>query len=212
VSGVGLHDSEGKLSSTLRRVSATLSTETVSLRQILESIGEQGMLLVCAVLTLPFLIPVSIPGVSTVFGLAIVLLAVSITLNRVPWLPRRILDRQLEAPALRRTFERASTLVARIERLVKPRLDFVAATRGSRVIHGGGLILGGLLLMVPFGFVPFSNTLPGIAILLLSLGLLERDGLLLVAGHLMNVATVAYFATLVVGAITAGRGLAGLIG
>ena len=212
VTSVPLHDTEGKLSATLRSVSATLSTPTVSLRQILETIGEQGLLLVCAVLTLPFLIPVSIPGVSTVFGLAIVLLAVAITLNRVPWLPRRILDRQLEAPALRRTFDRASAIVARVERLVKPRLDFVSATRGLRVIHGCGLIVGGLLLMVPFGFVPFSNTLPGIAILLLALGLLELDGVLLIAGHLMNVATVVYFATLVVGAIAAGRGLAGLIG
>jgi hypothetical protein len=66
--------------------------------------------------------------------------------------------------------------------------------------------------MVPFGFVPFSNTLPGIAILLLALGLLELDGMLLIAGHLMNVVTVVYFTTLVVGAIAAGRGLAGLMG
>jgi len=212
MSGVQLHDSKGKLSDSLRGLSVSLSAETVSLRQILETIGEQGMLLVCAVLTLPFLIPVSIPGVSTVFGFAIVLLAVSITLNRVPWLPRRILDRQLPGPALRQTFERASGIVARLEGLVKPRLGFVAATPGAHVIHGCALMLGGLLLMVPFGFVPFSNTLPGIAILALALGLLELDGLLLVAGHLMNVVTVLYFATLVVGATTAGRGLVSLIG
>ena len=45
------------------------------------------MLLVCVFLTLPFLLPVSIPGVSTVFGLAIILIGVGVTLNRVPWLP-----------------------------------------------------------------------------------------------------------------------------
>jgi hypothetical protein len=103
-------------------------------------------------------------------------------------------------------------VVARIERLVKPRLGFAAATPGARVLHGCGLILGGVLLMAPFGLVPFSNTLPGIAILLLALGLLERDGLLLIAGHLMNVATTIYFATLIAGAIAAGRGLAGWMG
>ena len=212
MTGVRLHDSPGRLSVTLREVSAALSAETISLRQLLDLIGEEGMLLVCAVLTLPFLIPVSIPGVSTVFGLAIVLFSIGITVNRVPWLPRQILDRQLPAPALRQTFQKASGVVTRIEGIVRPRLLAVSGTPGARILHGAGLILGGLLLMVPFGFVPFSNTLPGIAILLLAVGLLERDGLLLVGGHLMNVATIVYFGTLVAGAVAAGRGLAGLIG
>jgi hypothetical protein len=212
MSGVKIHDSPGRLSVTLREVSSALSGETISLRQLLDLIGEEGMLLVCAVLTLPFLIPVSIPGVSTVFGLAIVLFAVGITINRVPWLPRQILDRQLPAPALRQTFEKASGVVTRIEGVVRPRLGVVAGTPGARIVHGCGLLLGGLLLMVPFGFVPFSNTLPAIAILLLALGLLERDGWLLIGGHLMNVATIVYFSTLVAGAVAAGRGLAGLMG
>jgi hypothetical protein len=212
MSGVHLHDSPGRLSVTLREVSAALSSETISLRQLLGLIGEEGMLLVCAVLTLPFLIPVSIPGVSTVFGLAIVLFSIGITINRVPWLPRQILDRQLPAPALRQTFEKASGVVTRIEGIVRPRLLVVSGTPGVRVLHGAGLVLGGLLLMVPFGFVPFSNTLPAIAILLLALGLLERDGWLIVGGHLMNVATIIYFGSLVAGAVAAGRGLAGLMG
>jgi hypothetical protein len=212
MSGVHLHDSPGRLSVTLRDVSAALSSETISLRQLLGLIGEEGMLLVCAVLTLPFLIPVSIPGVSTVFGLAIVLFSIGITINRVPWLPRQILDRQLPAPALRQTFEKASGVVTRIEGIVRPRLLVVSGTPGVRVLHGAGLVLGGLLLMVPFGFVPFSNTLPAIAILLLALGLLERDGWLIVGGHLMNVATIIYFGSLVAGAVAAGRGLAGLMG
>lgn len=203
---------EGRLSVTLRNVSASLQGSTVSLRQMLELIGEEGMLLVCAVLTLPFLIPVSIPGVSTVFGLAIVLFSFGVAVNRVPWLPRQILDRQLPAASLRQTFDKASGVVARIERVVRPRLEFVAATPGARLLHGGGLVLGGVLLMMPFGFVPFSNTLPGIAILLLALGMLERDGLLLIGGHLMNVATIIYFGVLIAGAVAAGRGLAGLMG
>ena len=63
-----------------------------------------------------------------------------------------------------------------------------------------------------FGFVPFSNTLPAIAILLLAAGLLGRDGWLVIAGHLMNVATIVYFSVLLAGALAAGRGLAGIVG
>ena len=77
------------------------------MRDLLELIGEQGMLLVCVFLTLPFLLPVSIPGVSTVFGLAIILIGVGVTLNRVPWLPRRILDRPLSTAPIKHAFDKA---------------------------------------------------------------------------------------------------------
>ena len=60
--------------------------------------------------------------------------------------------------------------------------------------------------------VPFSNTLPAVAILFLSLGMLERDGLLIVAGYLMNVATIFYFGALAIGAVLAGQGMLSLIG
>ena len=205
-------DSSGQLSETLRGLAAALTGDTISLRDLLKVIGEQGMLIVCAVLTLPFLIPVSIPGVSTVFGSAIVLFSIGITVNRVPWLPARILDRALPTAKLREAFERSARMVSRIEGLVRPRWEFVSRTSALRVVHGVGLILGGVLLMVPFGFVPFSNTLPALAILFLSLGLLERDGWLLVAGHVMNVATIVYFSVLVAGALAAGQGLLGLMG
>ena len=46
------------------------------------------------------------------------------------------------------------------------------------------LLLAGLLLMAPLGLVPFSNTLPALGVLFLSLGILERDGLFIVGdGH-----------------------------
>ena len=66
--------------------------------------------------------------------------------------------------------------------------------------------------MFPLGLVPFSNTLPAVAILFLSLGMLERDGLLIVAGYLMNVATIFYFGALAIGALLAGRSMLSLIG
>ena len=102
---IKISDSSGQLSDTLRGLAAALTGDSISLRELLTVIGEQGMLMVCAVLTLPFLIPVSIPGVSTVFGSAIVLFSIGITINRVPWLPARILDRGLPTAKLREAFE-----------------------------------------------------------------------------------------------------------
>jgi hypothetical protein len=64
-------------------------------------------------------------------------------------------------------------------------------------VNNIAFIYGALLLMAPFGFVPFSNTLPGIALLFLAIGLLQRDGLCILFGHLMNLATTIYFTVLI---------------
>jgi hypothetical protein len=211
MTGVAIHDSSGKLSKVLLDVIDNLRAETVTLRELLGLIGEQGMLLACALLSLPFLIPVSIPGVSTVFGLAIILLGVSVTLNRVPWLPRKILDRPLPTAPLQKAFQAQARMVARAERLIRPRLTALTATSALNLVHGLALLLAGLLLMAPLGLVPFSNTLPALGVLFLSLGILERDGLFIVGGYLMNLATIVYFVALAVGAYKAGQGLFGFI-
>ena len=60
-------------------------------------------------------------------------------------------------------------------------------------------------LMAPLGLIPFSNTLPGIAILLLAAGISQRDGLVVLAGHVMVVLTIVYFAGLALLAYGAGQ-------
>lgn len=99
-------DTQRSLSDTLNGMIASIRGETITLRELMTEIGEQGFLLLCALLTLPFLLPVSIPGVSTVFGAAIILISVSITLNRLPWVPRRILDRKIETEKLVPTLQK----------------------------------------------------------------------------------------------------------
>ena len=212
MASVEFHNAASKLSTTLLGVSGSLPAGKVSLRDLLELIGEQGMLLVCVFLTLPFLLPVSIPVVSTVFGLAIILIGVGVTLNRVPWLPRRILDRPLSTAPIKQAFDKGARFVTRFERMVRPRWLFLTRTVAGHIVHGLALVLAGVLLMFPLGLVPFSNTLPAVAILFLSLGMLERDGLLIVAGYLMNVATIFYFGALAIGAVLAGQGMLSLIG
>src|SRR5690606_40876837 len=115
-------DTRTSLGETLSRAIDGIQGESVTLRNLMTAIGEQGLLVLCAIATLPFLIPVSIPGVSTVFGAAIVLLAVAITSNRMPWLPRKILDRELDAQKLLPALRKGVSIVARIDAWDRPRL------------------------------------------------------------------------------------------
>lgn len=205
-------DTKKSLHATLSEAIDRIDGDTITLRQLLVLVGEHGMLFLCAMLTIPFLIPVSIPGVSTVFGAGIVLIALGITLNRLPWLPDRLMDRELDATKLKGILNRGLSVVARVEAYVKPRYSAITGTAVANRINGLAIVFAGVLLMAPLGLVPFSNTLPAFAILLLSVGMAQRDGLVVIAGYVMILATLIYFGVLAWAAFAAGRGLAGVFG
>ena len=206
------NDSSASLSTTLKNVIGRIAGSSVTLRELMEEVGEHGLLLMCAIACLPFLIPVSIPGVSTVFGFAIILISLSITFNRLPWLPKRLLDRELDAHKLVPALEKGVSVVSRLDRYLKPRMPRFVGSAVINRVNGLAIAFGGVLLMFPLGFVPLSNTLPGIAILLLATGMLQHDGLIVAAGYVFLVLTVIYFIILGYLAFAAGQGLAGLMG
>ncbi|MCO6386449.1 exopolysaccharide biosynthesis protein [Aliihoeflea sp. 40Bstr573] len=193
----------------LERTMDGLADGHVTLRELLHNIGDHGPLILCAVLTLPFLLPVSIPGVSTAFGLAIIFLAVGIVANRKPWLPDRIMDRPLSADKLKGVLTRSLSIVDRVENVVRERAVAITGSSFANRVNGLAILACGILLMFPLGLVPFSNTLPAFAILFLSVGMAQRDGVVVLAGYGMLVATIIYFSILAYGAFAAGRGLSG---
>ncbi len=208
-SAIGFTDTDRKTSELLEEIIHSIKDEHVTLRDLLAMMGESGLLLLCALLSLPFLFPVSIPGVSTVFGAGIVLISAAITFNRLPWLPGKLADRRLESGRLKPVLERGVTMLRRFDRFFKPRLTGLASGAVVNRINGLVLMGAGLLLMAPLGLIPFSNTLPGIAILLLAAGISQRDGLVVLAGYVMVVLTIVYFAGLALLAYGAGNSFLG---
>lgn len=209
---IDFEDTTLSLSQTLAQMAASITGETITVRELLALAGEQGLLLGMMLLTIPFLVPISIPGVSTVFSLVGMLMAGGITLNRVPWLPDFLLDRTLDAQKLRQAFEKGAGLMGRVDRFTHPRLTGLTEGRTMNLVNGLALFFGNILLLFPLGLVPFSNTLPAWALLALAAGMLQRDGVLVLIGYGLLVATVIYFGVLAAGALAAGQGLLGLIG
>lgn len=209
---VRFDDTYQSLRETIEETIDAIKGRAVTLGEIVELTGEQGLLLLCAILTLPFLLPVSIPGVSTVFGLAIILISVGITLNRTPWLPKKITERPIDAEKLVPTLRKGAGIIQKIEGVIRPRLRGLTQGAAINRINGLVLVLGGVLLMFPLGLVPFSNTLPAFGILFLAIGIAQRDGMFVLAGYGMTVATIVYFSALGYAAVAAGRGLASMFG
>jgi hypothetical protein len=181
-----------RVSAVLFEVIRTMPAEGLTLRGILDRLGERGLLMLCMVLTIPFLLPVSIPGSSIPFGVLIALIAVGLVTHRAPWLPDRLMNRRLARGHVVPMLEKGARLFARLERLIHPRL--LPLTHGPTVGRFNGILLGftGLLMMAPLP-LPLSNTLPAYGVLFLALGSVERDGYVVLAGYLMVLLTVGYF-------------------
>lgn len=180
----------------LAQLLSQMDRPTFSMRELVDMMGDKGLLMLCAMLCLPFLIPVSVPGISTAFGLAIVLIAVSVTLQRPLWLPRFVADKQIDTDKLRPVLQRGIGILRKIDRFLKPQRMASLSSATMNRLNGLTIIFAAVLLMLPLGFVPLSNTLPGIGILLLALGMTQRDGLLVLGGYAMTVGSVVYFSVL----------------
>jgi len=184
----------------LKVVIDKLPPEGVTLVEILDLVGQDSLMLLAVFLSLVFLIPVSIPGVSTLFGAAILLIGVNRLFGRKLWLPKSFRNRIVSTDKLRIALERALVWFHRLERMSRPhRLNRLTSDGLMEILNNCSLILGAVLLMVPFGLVPFSNTLPALSIIFLAIGLLQRDGVCILLGYLANFVTIIYFTVLIAG-------------
>jgi hypothetical protein len=204
MSRVHFRNPEVRLSVALEATRQAVAGHQVTLREILSHVGEQGLLVFCAILAMPFLFPMSLPGMSTALGAPMLLIGYAVTMNRTPWLPDRLLDHALPTATVQHVLERAVHAADRFEHLVRPRLLGLTGTPGVNVINGVVLILIVLALMAPLPLIPLANTLPGIAIILLCLGMAERDGWLLLGGHFVALVSLLYVGLLLYFAVKLG--------
>lgn len=198
------------LSLRIRALIRSLPRTGITLSELVHRVGNDGLLILTALLTLVFLIPISIPGVSTVFGAAILLIGLARLLRRELWIPARIAHKTIGTRKLRPVLRKALPLLHRLERVSRPnRIEWLVANGPAERMNNASLILGAVLLMMPFGLIPFSNTFPAVALLFFAIGLLQRDGVCVLLGYVSNVLTIVYFAVLIGGGGLALREMVG---
>jgi hypothetical protein len=169
----------------------TIPAEGMSVRTLIHSLGERGLLMACMIFCLPSMLPIPIPGMSIPQGFVIGLIGLGLLLNRAPMLPERILAYRLAHGNLALILGKGTQLFNAIERLSHPRLDVLTRGVVIRAVNGTLLVVGAALLMAPFP-IPFSNLLPAYAILFLAFGAMQRDGWLILASYLMLLLSFGY--------------------
>ena len=211
MTAVQFRNTDVRLSAALAGTAAAVCGHVVTLRELLGYVGGQGLLVFCAILAMPFLIPVSLPFMSTALGLPMLLIGVAIILGRLPWLPARLLDHELPSATVQDVLGRARRAAERFEHLVKPRLLALTGSAAVNSLHGVTLVVVVILLMAPLPFVPLTNTLPAIAIILVCLGMAERDGVLVLLGYLVTAISSVYIGSLLWLVVRAGQNPATVI-
>lgn len=174
--------------------------QTATLGWVLDQLHERAFGLFLLVLALPCCIPF-LYGIPQVVSLPLMFVSVQILLGRrVPWLPAKLAARTVSSGDLHSLAERAGPWLRRIEAVSRPRLSALSRAPLDRLV-GVALVVFSASIMVP---LPGTNTVPGIAVVVVAMGLLQRDGILVILGTILG---TAWIATLLI----AGATLASLI-
>ncbi len=181
-----------KLSEELADLRARSGERAVTLREVLYTLGGRGYLLLVMLLALPFITPIPLPGLSIPFGLAIALIALRLSFGQRPWLSKNLQRKELPAGFIGKLFGLAEKVLRFFEKFLRPRITYLTDTPLLVQMHAVLMLLAALALLLPLP-IPFTNSFPAWAILLLAAGLLERDGLFILAGYLVFVLGVLYF-------------------
>ena len=173
------------------------SGETVPVRVLVEHLSGRGTALLALFLVLPFLQPIPLPGVSTPFGIAVVLLGAAMALGRPLWLPKRWLDHELRSALVIRIGGGGQRLMKKVERFIKPRGLWFHRHRWAHAIAGVVIAVSGAELALPLPIV-FTNTLPALTIAATAVGLLEEDAVLAIIGQALFLVGLVVFGGILV--------------
>lgn len=177
-----------KLSGRLRELPQRLTTQRPTMREIIRALDERAIATLMLVFSIPAIVPT--PGIPAgmLFGAVLSFVGLQMIIgSKHLRLPAGLSHVRIAHVHLKRAVDRTLPLLEKVESILRPRIDSLStpfAIRGIGIV----VLLMAILIALP---IPFGNTLPGLAVLLMALGLSQHDGLLILAGFgLALIATV----------------------
>lgn len=181
-----------KLSEEVGALARRFGEGPLTLGDMVAALQGRAWTLVIIMLALPFSTPIPLPFISTPFGLAIALIALRLALGQKPWLPEKLLVKPLPPGFFGRVLRVSERVLRVLEKLLKPRAAWLTEWTALARVHALTMFVAACVLLLPIP-VPFSNGIPACVILLIAGGLLERDGLAILAGYAMVAAGAVFF-------------------
>lgn len=178
---------EKTLLQTIEALAERAPEDGFSLRAIFDQLDESAFGAGLFLLALPCCIPF-LYGVPQVVSLPMMALAAQMAMGREqPWMPDKLGDRKIDRKGLTQMAAGGRKWLGWIERIVRPRFTVITGKRSERVI-GLFLCVFCASILVP---LPMTNTVPGFAVAIASFGLMQKDGLMVIAGLVIGTAWVS---------------------
>jgi hypothetical protein len=182
---------ELRFSAVLREMTQRLGNGRVTIGDLIDAFGKRGHAALLILLGAPNMLPLPLPGLSMLSGLPLLFVTVQIALGRpVPWCPDRLRARSIDRADFLRITGFVLPRLERLERIVRPRWSVLTMGLPRRTLGVFAMLLA-VTLILP---LPFGNGLPGLALAIIGLALLERDGLLVIVGGVTGLAGAAVVA------------------
>lgn len=178
---------EKTLLQTIEALAERAPEDGFSLRAIFDQLDESAFGAGLFLLALPCCIPF-LYGVPQVVSLPMMALAAQMAMGREqPWMPDKLGNRKIDRKGLTQMAAGGRKWLGWIERIVRPRFTMITGKRSERVI-GLFLCVFCASILVP---LPMTNTVPGFAVAIASFGLMQKDGLMVIAGLVIGTAWVS---------------------
>ena len=171
---------------TLQTLANDPSRERILVSDLVSALGERAVASFVLLFALPNVLPVP-PGTSFVLGAPLLFFTAQAALGKPPWLPHSLARRSMARVRLAAVLNRIQPWLGRVDGLLRPRLQGLVQPACARLIGALCVVLA-LILFLP---IPLGNIAPAIAISMLALGILERDGLWVLGGIAIALTSIA---------------------
>jgi hypothetical protein len=174
--------------------------KTFTVQKIIDSVGGTssfGTSLLA--FSIPEVLPIPIPGLFTVVVIPTgIISAQMIAGNKQLKLPKFILKRTIHRKALATVIHSILPFLEKTEKYVKPRWSWAVHPASKRFI-GAFIFLLAVAIALP---IPWTNMPLATSIFIISLGLIEKDGMMITLGILIGLASLALMGGLILGALS----------
>jgi hypothetical protein len=172
----------GSASHVLKQIAELADETEISIGAILDALEERAFGMLLLLFAIPALIPFLV-GVSSAFALPIALLCFQmIAGHRRPWLPKRFRTQTISISSYRKMTKVLLPWLRRVEALTKPRLKLFAGRFAEPVLAIFILVFASIIAIPG----PGTNGVPGVAVGLIALAMIERDGVLAIIGAVLG--------------------------
>lgn len=178
----------------MQEILRTWPADRLTFGELIEALGQRGYGALIVLLALPNLLPFWVPFLSPLVGVPMFIICAQLAFGRTtPRLPDVVARRSMRGAALLGMIQKASPWLRRVERFVKPRPSFLTSRAGERLVGAWCMVLAAIVVLP----TPLTNGPPALACLVMALGMLEEDGVVILAGAAFGLLAAAFSLSIV---------------